>query len=148
VLRIYTTNCEIVQDHSYDYVFFNHIPASNLKKSPDKCAVCAIISDEPIIKKSYRAKRISTIHISIGIGRGNIYTFIFGIRTARVANIPINAPLAPTAGVTEVKLQPIPAKIPARKKMSRNFELPIFLSNAGAKKKNTSILIKKCPKLP
>jgi len=127
--------------------FLKLIPASNPKSSPDKCAVCAIPSGEPAITgktSKKRAKKITTIHISIGTGRGNTYTFIFGISTARVPRIPHTAPLAPSVGLAEVKLQPIPAKMPARKKMSRNFELPIFLSNAGAKKKNTNMLIRKC----
>ena len=127
---------------------FNHAPASNPKNSPDKCAVCAIISPDPIMRKSKRAKRITTIHISIGRGSGKMYTFIFGINTASVAIMPLIAPLAPTAGILEVKHQPIPAKIPARKKITRNFALPIFRSSTGAKKKNTNMLTKKCMKLP
>lgn len=77
---------------------FKYMPANNPKNSPDKCAVCAIPSGEPIIigKTSKKtAKRITTIHISSGIGIGKIYTFIFGISTASVANIPYIAPLAP-----------------------------------------------------
>lgn len=105
------------------------------------------MSPEPIIKKSIIANKITVTHISSGIKK-NKYTFIRGISTARVANIPLNAPLAPTAGLTEVKLQPTPATIPDRKKMSKNFELPIFLSSTGPKKTKKSILKKKCSKLP
>ena len=62
--------------------------------------------------------------------------------------MPIKAPLAPTAGVTAVKLQPSPATIPERKKMSKNFELPIFRSSTGPKKTKKSIFKNKCSKLP
>ena len=126
---------------------FKSIPANNPKKRPDKCAVCAIMSPEPISAKSMSANKITVSHISSGIKKKR-YTFIRGISTARVANTPLNAPLAPTTGLTAVKLQPRPATIPDKKKMSRNFELPIFRSSTGPKKTKKSILKKKCSKLP
>ena len=90
---------------------------------------------------------MTVIHISSGKKKKR-YIFILGMSTARVPNTPINAPLAPTAGLTAVKLQPSPATIPEMKKMSINLELPILRSSTGAKKTKKSILKKKCSKFP
>ncbi|HEY9207337.1 MAG TPA: hypothetical protein VIO58_15610 [Candidatus Methanoperedens sp.] len=129
-----------------------YFPIINPATTPLKCALRAIGSADPISKRSNNAKNIKASVILIG--KTIKYIRICGARTARQANIPNKAPLAPTTeaiGLLKTNNMkndhneyPIEAIIPERKNTARNLFPPILRSSSGPMKNKNIILNRRC----